>query len=103
MQNPFSFLPQSNLYLNYPDAIHFWRGVQNSKVRDFEVEINIPAVKNNGNIEPDYNLIQKIWWAGLEIAEKNSEVINMALEMRLFTGATATLAPENGYDYTCSI
>jgi hypothetical protein len=30
-------------------------------------------------------------------------VVNVALEMRLFKGSEATLAPEYGYDYVCSI
>jgi hypothetical protein len=65
MKNPFAFFPQNNTFINYPDAIHFIRGVQNFKVRDFEVEINIPAIYSNGSTEPDYDLIQRIWWTGL--------------------------------------
>lgn len=37
MRMPFAFFPHRNIYLNYPDAVHFQRGIQNSKVRDFEV------------------------------------------------------------------
>jgi hypothetical protein len=37
MKYPFAFFPNENVYLNYPDAVHFQRGIQNMKVRDFEV------------------------------------------------------------------
>jgi len=36
------------------------------KVRDIEVEINIPVLAN-GDI--DYDLIQQIWWTGMEYVE----------------------------------
>jgi hypothetical protein len=67
MRAPFTFFPHRNMYLNYPDGVHFQRGIQNIKVRDFECEINIPAIQVNGKAEPDYDLIQRIWWAALEI------------------------------------
>lgn len=35
MKNPFSIFPQNGIYVNYPDAIHFQKGIQNAKVRDF--------------------------------------------------------------------
>lgn len=89
MRVPFAFFPHRNIYLNYPDAVHFQRGIQNSKVRDFEVEINIPSV----NSEPDYDLIQQIWWTALEIVEEKRDLVNVALEMRIFKGSEATLAP----------
>jgi hypothetical protein len=65
MRAPFTFFPHRNIYLNYVDAVHFQRGIQNLKVRDFEVEINIPAIVINGIRELDYELIQRIWWAAL--------------------------------------
>jgi hypothetical protein len=65
MKDPLSLVVPDNLYLNYPDAVHYQRGIHNAKVRSFEVDINIPAVNNNGTVEPDYDLIQKIWWTGL--------------------------------------
>lgn len=99
MKHPFLFFPNENVYVNYPDAVHFQRGIQNMKVRDIEFEINIPDI--NGDI--DYNLIQKIWWVALEYVEKYPEEINIALEMRLFKGSNATLAPEVGYGTVCSI
>ena len=63
------------------------------KVNDFECEINIPAIEVNGKAEPDYDLIQRIWWAALQIVEEKKSVVNMALEMRIFKGSDATLAP----------
>lgn len=65
MRMPFIFFPRKNIYLNYPDAVHFQRGIQNMKVRDFEVEVNVPAITTNGVTTPDYDLIQKLWWAAL--------------------------------------
>jgi hypothetical protein len=35
LRAPFAFFPFENMYLNYPDAIHFQRGIQNAKVRSF--------------------------------------------------------------------
>lgn len=64
---PFIFFPDKNVFVNYPDAVHFQRGIQNVKVRDFEALINIPTIVVNGIKEPDYNLIQHIWWTALEI------------------------------------
>jgi hypothetical protein len=103
LKNPYVYFPQPNLYINYPDAVHYLRGQQNFELRDFEVEINIPSVYVNGEIVPDYDLIQRIWWTGLEIVEENQDVINVSLEMRIFKGSEATLAPEFGYDFVCSI
>jgi hypothetical protein len=100
---PSIFFPHPNIYLNYPDAVHYQRGIQNSKVRNFEAEINIPRIMINGVRELDYELIQRIWWAALEIVEDKKEIVNVALEMRLFKGSEATLAPECGYDYVCSV
>lgn len=54
MRNPYFFFPKEKYYLNYMDAVHFQRGVQNMRVRDFEAEINIPSINN----EPDYDLLQ---------------------------------------------
>jgi hypothetical protein len=67
MRAPFTFFPRRNIYLNYPDGVHFQRGIQNAKMRSFECEINIPAIQVNGKLELDYDLIQRIWWATLEI------------------------------------
>lgn len=32
---PIFFLPQKEIFLNYPDAQHFQRGIQRMKVRSF--------------------------------------------------------------------
>lgn len=73
------------------------------KVRDFEVEINIPTIITKIGKELDYDFIQRIWWAALEFVEPKKDEINIALEMRIFKGSKATLAPEIGYEYVCSI
>lgn len=67
MRNPFTFFPHKKVYVNYPDGVHFQRGIQNMKVRDFEVEINVPTVVVNGVRGPDYDLIQRLWWNALEL------------------------------------
>lgn len=79
MSRPFAFFPNENVWVNYPDAVHFQRGIQNMKVRDIEFEINIPHITVNGQSELDYNLIQKIWWVALEYVEDKEEDINIAL------------------------
>lgn len=73
------------------------------KVRDIEFEINVPYIEVQGQKELDFHLIQKIWWVALEYVEVLEDDINIALEMRLFKGSNATLAPEIGYDTVCSI
>lgn len=35
MKNPFLYFPKKESYLNYMDGIHFQRGIQNMKVRNF--------------------------------------------------------------------
>jgi hypothetical protein len=35
LKNPFSKFQQGSLYLNYPDAVHYQRGLNNIKVRGF--------------------------------------------------------------------
>lgn len=99
MRAPFAFFPKEHAFINYPDGVHFQRGIQNMKVRDIEVEVNVPAI----NGEPDYDLIQRLWWVALEIVENKKDLVNVALEMRIFKGSNATLAPEIGFDYVCSI
>ena len=41
----------------------------------------------------DYELIQKAWWYAMDYVKKNSDVIDLALEMRLFKGSECPLAP----------
>ncbi len=57
-----------NTYVNYPDGVHFQRGIQNMRVRDVEFEINVPSRIEGGQKVPDYDLIQRLWWAGFNIA-----------------------------------
>ncbi len=73
------------------------------RVRDVEFEINVPSKIEGGQKVPDYDLIQRLWWAGFDIVEQNKDIVNIALQMRIFKGSEATLAPEIGYEYVCSI
>lgn len=36
-KSPFAFMPQPNLYIDYPNAVHFERGAQNTMLRNFEL------------------------------------------------------------------
>ena len=69
--------------VDFMDAIHFQRGIQNFHCRDFEVEINVPRVGD----KMDFQLIQKAWWAGMDYVNKHKDIIDMALEMRLCKGS----------------
>jgi hypothetical protein len=91
--------PNNKIHAYYLDAVHFQRGIQNFQVRSMEVEINIPAI----NGEPDYNLIQKIWWAGDDYVNSHKQIANMGIEMRILRGSNCTLAPQFGYDFVCSV
>lgn len=53
----------------------------------------------------DYALIQRAWWAAKNYIDsgKVKDVIDLALEMRLFKGSKCSLAPEIDYDVVCSI
>lgn len=73
------------------------------RVRDLEFEINVPSRIEGGQRVPDYDLIQRLWWAGFNITQQHKEEINIALQMRIFKGSEATLAPQVGYEYVCSI
>ena len=67
---PYMLFPSSasqNLYVDYTDAIHFQRGIHNVRVRNIEVEINVPLI--NGVL--DYALVQRIWWGGMELLDDN--------------------------------
>lgn len=87
---PFAFFPQRDTYVNYPDAVYYQRGIHNIKARSLEFLINIPALEGSHGKEPDYNLIQKIWWTAFEMVEDSKEMVNTTLEMRVLKGSEAT-------------
>ena len=92
---PFIFFPGSinpfkkTVKLDYMDAVHFQRAIQNYPCRCFEVLINLPTKDSR----LDYELIQKVWWSGYDYVTKNNSIIDLALEMRLLTGSECPLAP----------
>lgn len=90
MKLPYVFFPgrfnplHQKVKVDFMDAIHFQRAIQNFQVRDFECEINIPK---KGEEDMDYELIQKAWWLAMDYVKKNNDAIDLALEMRLFKGS----------------
>lgn len=34
-KSPYALFPQENTFTNYPDALHYLRGIHNQKVRSF--------------------------------------------------------------------
>lgn len=102
---PYTFFPgnynpfKKKVKLDYLDAIHFQRGIQNYPCRCFEVCISLPK-KGDG---PDYELIQKAWWLAYDYIQDHRSVIDLVLEMRLIKGSKSPLSTAYGFDYAISI
>ncbi|CAM6001873.1 unnamed protein product [Sphagnum balticum] len=71
-------------------------GVSNEQLRRW-------CKMKNLQLKSNTIMVERIWWAGMELLDDHLEVINMGMEMRLLKGSNCSLAPEMGYDYVCSI
>ncbi|KAG2420123.1 hypothetical protein HFD88_004923 [Aspergillus terreus] len=47
-----------------PDALHFRRAIQNTRVRDLELEIPLPHQADNLD-KPDFTIVQHAWWEAI--------------------------------------
>jgi len=80
------------------NALHFRRGVQNMRVRDFEVEIPLQPHPDDPS-KPDLSLVQKAWWDIINLVysyadDKNDCPMRLTLELRITGGSDVVMAPQ---------
>jgi hypothetical protein len=90
-----------------PNALHFRRSIQNTRVRDVELEIPLRAKDGTTDV-PDFDVVQRTWWDAILTAYDPRHVATcpqrMPLEMRIMGGSDVTMAPQRGNTLgTCSI
>lgn len=94
----------SHIKTPLPDALHFRRGIQNMRVRDFELEIPIPALKSDPT-KPDYSVVQRAWWDAIIAHYGDAKApLRIALELRIMGDSGMLMAPQRGNGFgTASI
>lgn len=90
-----------------PDGLHFFRGIQNCRVRDMEFEIPLPALKSDPS-KPDLSIVQRAWWDVIKLvyaeAKDGRSPMRLTLELRIMGGSNMIMAPQHRNDYgTASI
>eukprot|EP01100_Stratorugosa_tubuloviscum_P011123 TRINITY_DN48_c0_g2_i2.p1 TRINITY_DN48_c0_g2~~TRINITY_DN48_c0_g2_i2.p1 ORF type:complete len:678 (+),score=400.71 TRINITY_DN48_c0_g2_i2:24-2057(+) len=97
-------LPTESVTVPLIEALHFRRGIQNMRVLDMEMEIPIPASKQDPN-QPDWTICQIAWWQVIKrVYERKDTPMRIALEMRITGASNVTMAPQSGNRFgTCSI
>lgn len=90
-----------------PNGLHFRRAIQNTRVRDLEVEIPLQPTPDNPEI-PSFDLVRRAWWDAIIYAYNPAALTTcpqrMPLEMRIMGSSSATLAPQRHNTLgTCSI
>lgn len=105
------FLPVQNTdsipevtYLS--DALHFRKGVQNTRVRNFEVDIPLYGKTSDPQSSPDWTLCNRAWWDAREVVAAMHEEapLRLALEMRVMGDSNMILASQTGNRFgTCLI
>lgn len=101
-------LPTYQQTTSVADALHFQRGVQSLPVRDFELEI---PVKRYPDGSFDWTVTQLAWWDLIKLVYDTFPVddpeadtpFRLSLELRIMGGSEMLLAPQSGYDATCSL
>ncbi|KAI5778452.1 hypothetical protein EDC01DRAFT_345122 [Geopyxis carbonaria] len=77
-----------------PDALHFRRGIQNSRVRDMEYQIPIP---DDGTGKPDWRIVQRAWWAAIKLVYDDPNTpMRLTLELRIMGASDIIMAPQRG-------
>ncbi|MCJ1465153.1 hypothetical protein MMC07_003769 [Pseudocyphellaria aurata] len=90
-----------------PDGLHFFRGIQNFRVRDMEFEIPIPALASDPS-KPDLSIVQRAWWDAIKLvyreAQDGRSPMRLTMELRITGGSDMHMAPQFGNDHgTASI
>ncbi|KAL9044931.1 MAG: hypothetical protein Q9214_001965, partial [Letrouitia sp. 1 TL-2023] len=82
-----------------PDGLHFFRGIQNFRVRDMEFEIPLPPLKSDPS-KPDLTIIQRAWWDVIKLiyteANEGRSPMRLTLEVRITGGSDMIMAPQQG-------
>ena len=86
------------------NALHFRRGIANTRVRDFEAEIPIPALETDST-RPDWTICNRAFWDAIALVYASPEgPMRVSLEMRITGGSPMILAPQHGNRFgTCAI
>ncbi|KAL8730152.1 MAG: hypothetical protein Q9166_004235 [cf. Caloplaca sp. 2 TL-2023] len=90
-----------------PDRLHFFRGIQNCRVRDMELEIPLPPLKSDPS-KPDLSIVQRAWWDAIKLiyeeAKDGRSPMRFTLELRIMGSSNMIMAPQKGNDHgTASI
>lgn len=74
------------------DALHFRKGIQNTRIRNFEMAIPIPEAGG----KPDWTICNRAWWDALEVVDRFGEEapLRLSLEMRITGDSRMLLAPQ---------
>ncbi|KAL8745412.1 MAG: hypothetical protein Q9190_002438 [Brigantiaea leucoxantha] len=85
-----------------PDGLHFFRGIQNFRVRDMEFEIPLPPLKSDPS-KPDLSIVQRAWWDVIKLvyaeAKDGRSPMRLTMELRIMGGSDVIMAPQ--YGNTC--
>ena len=80
--------PDSPATTSLVEALHFRRGFHYIAVREMEMEIPIPSLPDGS---PDWSIVSRAWWDGVDLIEKSEEAgvfaVDMALELRIMGGS----------------
>ncbi|KAL4747894.1 hypothetical protein BDW72DRAFT_181638 [Aspergillus terricola var. indicus] len=80
-----------------PDALHFRRAIQNTRVRDMELEIPLPHQSDNLD-KPDFTIVQHAWWEAIIKVYENIDKcpMRLPLELRIMGDSNVLMAPQRG-------
>ncbi|KAB8224392.1 hypothetical protein BDV33DRAFT_199787 [Aspergillus novoparasiticus] len=80
-----------------PDALHFRRAIQNTRVRDMELEIPLPHQHDNLD-KPDFTIAQHAWWEAIIKAYEHTDKcpMRLPLELRIMGDSNVLMAPQRG-------
>jgi hypothetical protein len=101
-------LPTYQQTTSVADALHFQRGIQNLKVRNFELEIPLTRYPDGSF---DWNVTQLAWWDLIKLVYDTYPIddpeadtpFRLSLELRIMGGSQMLMAPQSGFDGTCSL
>ncbi|KAL9119028.1 MAG: hypothetical protein Q9187_004416, partial [Circinaria calcarea] len=88
--------PNPEIITYVPEALHFRRGVQNTRVRDMEFQIPLSPKAGSTDI-PDFDPVRRAWWDVINLVYADvSCPMRLTLELRIMGGSDILLAPQRG-------
>ncbi|MCJ1290300.1 hypothetical protein MMC34_001836 [Xylographa carneopallida] len=88
--------PDPEIITYIPDALHFRRGIQNTRVRDMEFQIPLPAKAGTTNV-PDFDPVRRAWWDVINLVYADPSCpMRLTLELRIMGGSDTLMAPQRG-------